>query len=205
MIDAYEYWKRAHGDGWGLAWFLAAELVSRFHASHGLRAVVIHRDGLGYYGIALQHVPCRVHRQRTALGRLTMSGDVENWITGGPGGHGRELTARAEREPVAQLVPEAIAHLQLPPVPTASHLGCRHHRWGASAALVFRLTARLALRHDQRVHVDHDRAATRAARGLEADADQGEHPGYTMLRSGGKRVVLVNDGRVLEPEAATSL
>ena len=46
-----------------------------------------------------------------------MTGDVENWSTGGPGDHGLELAGRAEAgEPVEPLIAEAIAHLDLPAV-----------------------------------------------------------------------------------------
>jgi hypothetical protein len=205
LVGAYNYWKRRYGRGWGLTWFLAAELMERFHASHGIRAVVIQRDGMGYYGIGLQLVPCSVHREGADLGRLTMSGDVENWVTGSPGDHGLELTTRAKSEPMASLVREAIAHLGLGPVPPASHIGCRHHRRGPSAVLVFQLAARLALRYDQRVYIDNDYVAMRAGRELDPHADQKESPGWTLICAGDRAVVLANDGRVLQPRGAASL
>jgi len=205
MEEAFRDWQRRHHQGWGLAWYLAVQLMARFHASHGLRPRVLQRDGLGYYGIGLQRVPCRVHHQPTEIGRLTMAGDVENWVTGTPGDHGLRLTERIQRTPAMDLVPEAIAHLGLPPRPPTSHIGCRHHRWGDSAILVFRLSARLALRHNGWVFIDNDSAATRAARGLDPDVGIREHPGYTLLRVDDRRVVLANDGRVLEPSGSASL
>ncbi len=205
MVGAYNDWKRRYEHGWGLAWFLAAALMERFHTSHGLRAVVLQREGMGYYGIGLQLVSCSVRRETAELGRLTMSGDVENWATGSPGDHGLKLTARAKNEPVPSLVREAIAHLGLTPVPRTSHMDCRHHRRGSSAVLVFQLAARLALRYDHRVYIDNDYVAMRSGRKLDPKADQKESPGYTLFRTGGRAVVLANDGRVLQPQGAASL
>ena len=44
----FEDWRRRRDQGWGLAWYLAAEVMERFYASHGIAAVEIEKEGLGY-------------------------------------------------------------------------------------------------------------------------------------------------------------
>ena len=116
---AFERWRRKHGRGWGLAWYLATELCRRFYESHGIVPHVCDHEGLGYYGILVEKLPCPVNgRGDNTLGRFTMHGDVENWIADGPGGHGLELIERAQRgEPVQPMVAECIRHFGLPPFP----------------------------------------------------------------------------------------
>jgi hypothetical protein len=140
-------------NGWGLAWFLAAELCTRFYASHGLAPEVIDHEGLGYYGIALVQLPC-AGRDREVLGRMTMCGDVENWRAGGPGDHGLPLQRRAAlgAEPTELLV-EAIRFLELSSGPDRSHAACHHKRKGASFELIFRVAAHIAMRWDARVEI----------------------------------------------------
>jgi len=205
LVRAYTNWRQRHDQGWGLAWYLAAELVERFYVSHGVRAVVIYHDGLGYYGIGLHLPPCSVRKRHKKLGRFTMSGDVENWVTGGPGDHGLKLTERAKTEPASKLLSEAITHLRLAATPSRSHIPCRHHRWGPSAVLIFQLSALLALRHDTRVSIYNGQLAQRAGKDLDPKADQREHPGWTRVIAGDREVIMVNDGRVLEPAGARSL
>ena len=207
LLAEYEEWRSQHRSGWGLTWYLAAELCQRFYASHGIVLQTIFQEGLGYYGIAFVRRPCLRQREQITLGRLTMNGDVENWSTGGPGDHGLELAGRAEAgEPVEPMITEAIAHLDLPAVPSTSHLNCRHKRWGDSAVLVFRLAAALALRHDGRIKICNDPDLLRrdVAR-LDPHADQSEHPGWTRLEVEGREVVLAGDGRVLRPPGHDSL
>ncbi len=67
------------GSDWALAWYLAAELMQRLCISHGIAAVAIHREHMGYYGIVVRTCPCRVHREARDLGRLTAAGNVENY------------------------------------------------------------------------------------------------------------------------------
>ncbi len=203
----YESWRQRHTGGWGLAWYLAAEFTQRFYASHGIEAVVIEKEGLGYYGILLRHVLCARHRKPVHLGRFTMAGNVENWRSGGPGDHGLQLVKRATAgEAVEPMIREAIAHLGLRAVPPGSHIGCRHHRWGPSAVLVFRLAAALALRHAAHIRVHNAREMVERDLGpLDPNREQKQHPGWTLLRGPAGRVVLANDGRVLEPAGQVPL
>ncbi len=193
------------GSDWALAWYLAAELMQRLYISHGIAAVAIHREHMGYYGIVVRTCPCRVHREARDLGRLTAAGNVENWRTGGPGDHGLELVDRFDAgEAVDSFVAEAIAHLDLPAVPPKSHYSCRHHRWGRSAVLVFTLVARLAVRHGRRVRIENaDLLTRREAAALDPHADQREHLGWTVLWHEDQKLVLANDGRCLEPSAGS--
>ncbi|MBI5443602.1 MAG: hypothetical protein HY900_20635 [Deltaproteobacteria bacterium] len=214
LLAAYEAWKRRRrGNGWGLTWYLAAELCERFYASHGIVPYVQEHEGLGYYGLGIYKVPCPAHgggqhAEPQQVGRLTKAGDVENWITGGPGDHGLTLAERASRgEMVAPMVAEAVRHLAFPVYPEKSHVGCRHHRWGASYVLLFRLAALLALGHSADVYVaNHPDLAGRKCRPFDPDPDQREHPGYFVLSSTKDREVLLRgDGRVLRPEGEASL
>jgi len=45
----------------GLAWFLAYQFCQRYYVSHGIVPNVIDHDGLGYYGIRLDPLPCKVN------------------------------------------------------------------------------------------------------------------------------------------------
>ncbi len=207
LLAEYNTRRNRHRTGWGLAWYLAAELAQRFHASHGIALTTIFHEGLGYYGIALDQLPCRQRRKRKWIGRLTAQGNVENWSAGGPGDHGLELAERAKAgEPVEPMITEAIAHLGLPAFPKTSHLGCRHQRWGASAVLVFRLAAALALRHEGRIDICNEPdLLRREVASLDPRADQAEHLGWMCLKTESSSVVLANDGRVLVPAGAESL
>lgn len=53
LADAFTQWQEPGKSGWGLGWYLAAELVARYHESHGLLPHVIDHEGHGYYGIEL--------------------------------------------------------------------------------------------------------------------------------------------------------
>lgn len=161
---------------------------------------MIAHEGLGYYGIGLRQRGCRAQSD-VQLGRLTMSGDVENWITGGPGDHGLELANRADRgESPEFLLPAAIEHLGFSAYPAPVHSGCRHKRWGPSFVLSFRLAALLALRWNCKVQIWNDPAhMDRIAGPLDDKISMPEHPGYLMIDAGTSRVVLAGDGRVLLP------
>jgi len=207
LLHLYEQWRSKREDGWGLTWYLAAELAERFYASHGIAPVMELMSGLGYYGIRLQQLACARNKEAVPLGRLTASGNVENWRTGSPGDHGLVLVERAAAgEPVQPMIAEAITHLKLPALPRVSHLPCRHKRWGSSAVLVFRLTAALALRHDGRIGIcNNSDAIRREAAPLDPHRDGREHLGWTHLSAGEQKMVLANDGRVLRPHRAESL
>jgi uracil-DNA glycosylase family 4 len=202
----YENWRARHDQGWGLAWYLAAEVMQRFYASHGIAAVEFEHEGLGYYGIGLVTEACGVHHHRKTLGRFTMAGNVENWQTGGPGDHGLNLVERAKAgEAVEPMVAEAIAHLGLQPKPKVSHLGCRHRRWGSSAVLVFRLAAALALRYNGGVQIVNAPEFMDSIGGdLDPKKGKKEHLGWTRF-SGKRDVILANDGRVLKPDGEESI
>jgi len=206
VLKAYETWRsiQQEGHGWGLAWYLANEICQRFYSSHGIVPHVIAHEGLGYYGIQLDHVPCQINGKNSkTLGRLTMSADVENWMTGGPGDHGLELVERANRgEPVEPMVQEAIQHLRLPAYPLKSHLNCRHKRWGASFTLIFQIASLIALRHDNRITIwNHPDHTYRVARELDPKIDQKEHMGHFILSDikTDQKVILAGDGRLLMP------
>jgi hypothetical protein len=190
-----------------LAWYLAAELCDRFYASHGIVPMTIEHEGLGYYGIVLAETKCPVHgpRQRQ-LGRLTAHGDVENWVTGGPGDHGLKLEARARAgEPVGPMVAAAISHLRLPPFPKRSHATCRHKRWGDSYRLVFRVAALLALRHDELVVWNDPCHAGPDEIPVSAEHPWSEPPGSFFFHWKPATVSIAGDGRILEPSSQASL
>ncbi len=203
---AYETWRSQKKEryGWGLAWYLANEICQRFYGSHGIVPHVIEHEGLGYYGIQLDLVSCQVNgKNNPTIGRLTAAGNVENWITGGPGDHGLELVERAKRgEPAEPMVEEAIQHLRLIAYPLKSHLNCRHKRWGASYALIFHIAALLALRNDDYIDIwNHPYHTDRIAKDLDTKSDQKEHMGYFIFvdKKDGRRVILAGDGRLLKP------
>ncbi len=152
VYSLFEGWRAAGRpyNGWGLAWFLAFQFCRRFYASHGIAPLVIAHEGLGYYGIGLEYVSCRVNRAEeplSVLGRLAMEGDVENWRTGA---NHRLKTSELcwKGMPTEKLISLAIDHMRLLVYPSKSHVNCRHKRWGASFELVFGgSSARLATLH----------------------------------------------------------
>ena len=145
----FEQWRSnpSEGNEFGLAWFLANEFCKRFYRSHGIVPHVINREGLGYYGIQLAELACEARpRAGEPLGRLTMCGNVENWLTGEPGDHGLKTHEMLEQGvPTAEIVAQAIEHMRLSITPTRSHSSCRHHRWGTSYVLLFDIMTRLVL------------------------------------------------------------
>lgn len=203
VIEELNRWRSRHpdADGWGLAWFLASEFCTRFYVSHGIRPTVINHDGLGYYGLALEPVRCKVNGENTAkLGRLTIGGDVENWTTGSPGDHGLETIELCKGGASAEtLVEKAIWHMRLSTVPTKSHVACRHHRWGSPYVLCFNIAASLALRHGVGgVSISSaPEEVDRRVAALDPQAKMKEHPGAFGFAHRGHEVLLVGDGRVL--------
>ncbi|HRT61993.1 MAG TPA: hypothetical protein P5551_06495 [Syntrophales bacterium] len=211
VLTAYEIWssREKEGHGWGLAWYLANEICQRFYSSHGIVPHVIEHEGLGYYGIQLDLVSCQINgKNNPTIGRLTAAGDVENWITGGPGDHGLELVERAKRgEPVAPMVEEAIQHLRLAAYPLKSHLSCRHKRWGASYTLIFHIASLLALRNDEFIEIwNHPYHTDRVAKELDTKSGQKEHMGYFIFlhNKTDRQVILAGDGRLLMPQQGDS-
>ena len=208
LTSRFECWRqlRSTQNSWGLAWFLASELCQRFHASHGLAPWVIAHDGLGYYGIGINRLPCAIHpTESEPLGRFTSGGDVENWRSGSPGDHGAKLMRQcADGMATSELVAAAIRHLDLPPYPAKSHVSCRHHRWGASYVLCFQLAACLALRYNfDEIEIWNHPLHTRPLL-LEHDPkwSMHEHPGLFVFSANGKTVCIAGDGRVLDESEA---
>jgi len=208
----YEAHRKRYDQGWGLAWYLASELCDRFHASHGLVFESLIHDGLGFYGIGVRPMPCKAnnYQQLPALGRLTISGDVENWSTGEPGDHGLPLFERAMAgEAPDSLVRAAVAHLRLPPRPAQSHLACRHKRRGASYGLVFQLATMVALRYniDGGVGICNDPwEFDQLLREHDPKFEKPDFPGAVGFFYYGRKVLVSGDGRVLlSPEPSPSL
>jgi hypothetical protein len=200
--QAFHDWRAARNgaQGWGLAWYLAWHVCKRFYASHGIVPLVINKEGLGYYGLELAALPCPVNAGKAAsLGRLTMAGNVENWVTGSPGDHGLKTAEMCDGDaPADELVSLTIQHLRLPVMPRKSHLGCRHQRWGASYVLLFEIMTLLALRHGEQVRIaNHPADIGRILDALDPEAGIKEHPGGFVVESGETRTVIAGDGRVL--------
>jgi hypothetical protein len=134
-VSSFIEWRKNNSadQSWGLAWFLANEMCKRFYASHGIVPWVIGHQGLGYYGIALNQLKCKVHNSRAEpLGRFTMGGDVENCATGSGGDHRLDTIKLCDDgASIDTLITEAINHFRFPPFPEQSHLHCRHksQRW----------------------------------------------------------------------------
>jgi hypothetical protein len=183
-----------------LAWFLAFQFCKRFYASHGVVPYVIAKEGLGYYGIGLDYLPCSVNgKDKKHLGRITMQGNVENWRTGGPGDHGCDLVGPCEAGlPTEELVRRAIRHMDIPPLPEKSHLPCRHKRWGDSYVLMFEVATILALRSREGLHIWNFHAEEEVRRLDPTKADMAEHPGVFTFEFSDKKVVVAGDGRVLD-------
>jgi hypothetical protein len=206
LLENYYYWRRRYRTGWGLAWYIASELCERFYSSHGIVPLVIAREGLGYYGIGLRQRACRA-QGKVELGRLTMSGNVENWETGSPGDHGLKLSDLAEGGKSPDLLlGAAIEHMRFSLHPAPVHSACRHKRWGASFVLSFRLLALLALRWNDKVQIWNDSEhIDRIAGPLDDKRSMPEHPGYFLMDSHSSRIVLAGDGRFLLPAGGKCL
>jgi hypothetical protein len=188
------------------AWYLAAELNDRFYISHAIRPEVIVHEGLGYYGIGIQQRACPIIPKAQTLGRFTMAGNVENWVSGTPGNHDLRLCERAGRgELLETLVRDAIRHLRLPILAPAGHHLCRHKRWGASSLLVFRLAALTALRWNDKVQIWNGADTLEKAARSDPERDMREHPGYLIITSGEREVFLAGDGRLLKPSGCESV
>lgn len=136
---------------WALAWYLSNEICRRYYRSHGIAPFVINHGGLGYYGMEITQLPCQPtgRKEHKVLGRITMAGDVENWITGSPGDHGCDLKGPCTGGASSgDLVTEAIHHLGLPALPAKPHNQCHHKRRGDSFVLLWEIATHLALRAD---------------------------------------------------------
>lgn len=204
LSELFRSWRRIEysGNDWGLAWYLAYQFCLRFYRSHGIVPHVIAHEGLGYYGIRLDSLPCPVNGPTgEPYGRMAMCGDVENWRSGSPGDHGLGAQQmHANGMSTSEIVKSAIRHMALPPKPEASHASCRHKRWGDSYTLCFEIATIVALRNGfEEVsiwnHPDHIR---RAIDDLDPKKEMKDHPGGFLLRRDENMVVIAGDGRVLD-------
>lgn len=210
LIDYFNNWRKDNREGWGLAWYLAAEFCRRFYASHGIVSHVAAHEGLGYYGILLDYVPCKVNGQKPSLGRFTIEGDVEPWAIypDSVGSHLFPLVQRMKDGVTSEdLLKEAITAFRFPPYPEKTHLHCRHKRWGQSYVLAFELAARLALQFDgSEIQIWNDPIHTEnLARKHDPNFGQKDHLGHFLFRYQGRQVLLAGDGRVLIPQGEGSL
>jgi hypothetical protein len=204
LIESFRRWHSTNPDcnGWGLAWYFAAEFVGRFHVSHGHEVYVIKQEGLGYYGIAVgtPAAPRCIEREPRIIGRFTMAGNVENWSTGSPGDHGLQAVRLvvAGADP-ADLMPEVVRHLGMGPHPSQRHRACRHRHRGSSYVLVVNVIAQIALRHSTAVAID-SLVDLRRTTLTDPDAQAGgkDPPGYFRLRGlPGDEIAVSGDGRVI--------
>jgi hypothetical protein len=203
LRELFRNWRTIEysGNDWGLAWYLAYEFCRRFYASHGIVPHVISHEGLGYYGIQLENLQCSVNPASVEpYGRMAMCGDVENWRSGSPGDHGlKAQQMHVEGMETTAIVKAAIRHMDLPAMPTSSHVGCRHKRWGDSYVLCFEIATIIALRNGfEKVSIwNHPEHTKRAIEELDPKNGMKEHPGGFLLRRDEKMVVIAGDGRLL--------
>ncbi|MBU1060554.1 MAG: hypothetical protein KJ804_19805 [Proteobacteria bacterium] len=204
VSQLFSYWREIKKPerSWGLAWYLAYEFCRRYYASHGIVPLVITHEGLGYYGIQLDSLSCHVNdKNPVTYGRMTIGGDVENWRTGGPGDHGLPAIEMCSRNvPTEEIVQQAIAHMEIEPIPNVSHLNCRHKRWGGAYELCFEIATILALRNDHHELAiwNHSYHTERILRELDPKANMKEHPGAFLFERGDKKLLLAADGRLLD-------
>jgi len=210
VYQVFEAWRhvRKAKNTRGLAWFMANEFCRRFYASHGIVPTVIDKEGLGYYGIRLDHVQCSINGGKTeTLGRLTMAGDVENWLRGEPGDHGLRLTRMCdEGAETNELIRLAIRHLAIPAKPEKSHLSCRHKRWGLAYELLFSISTLIALRNEDEVEITNNDYNTREPLSVkDPEFGMSEHLGGFMFLRDGSMVLVSGDGRYIEPSKPGNL
>lgn len=206
MDFIFEQWRanRTQRNEFGLAWYLANQFCQRFYRSHGIVPHVINKEGLGYYGMQLTELACKARPNAgNPLGRFTMYGNVENWLTGGPGDHGLKTHEMLERGvPTAEIVSLAIEYLDIPVTPTRSHYSCRHHRWGSSYNLVFDIVTRLVLTHGGGdlivANCPRDEYLGGLLRKNDPLWEMKEHPGGFYVSDNDISLLIAGDGRVLD-------
>ena len=202
--ELFNHWRKIKRPdrSWGLAWFFAYEFCKRYYSSHGIVPWVIEHEGLGYYGITLNQLPCSVNRNvDEPYGRMTIGGDVENWQRGSPGDHGLSAIELCFKNvPVEEIVHKAISHMGIDPIPAISHLHCRHKRWGASYELCFEVATILALKYEQEeLEIwNHPFHTKRAISELDSKSGMKEHLGAFLFIRNGKKLLLAADGRLLD-------
>ena len=199
----FESWRDLGGkrNEFGLAWFLANQFCRRYYSSHGIAPHVILHEGLGYYGIQLDYLHCKVNGEaQKPLGRFTMMGDVENWLTGCAGDHALNTSKQfQDGVPTEQLLVQAISHMRIPAFPSQSHLNCRHKRWGRSYELVFEIATILSLRCTENLNIwNHPDHVQRVLQEVDPRVDMQEHLGCFVFLNDDNRVVVAGDGRLLD-------
>jgi len=201
--DHFDKWRKNNNpiNNWGLAWFLANEFAKRFYSSHGIAPQVTTHEGLGYYGITLEPLHCKVNREDTEpLGRLTMFGNVENWQSGVAGDHGLNTIEMCERGlPSEEIVKLSISHLRLPNIPEGTHLSCRHKRCGNSFMLLFEIATFLGIKYDhETINIwNHPYHTQNYIEKLDPKADMQEHLGAFIFQHHEHQIILASDGREL--------
>ena len=206
MDFIFEQWRanRIRRNEFGLAWYLANQFCQGFYRSHGIVPHVINKEGLGYYGMQLTELACKARPNAgNPLGRFTMCGNVENWLTGGPGDHGLKTQEMLEQGvPTAEIVSLAIEYLDIPVKPTRSHYSCRHHRWGSSYNLLFDIVTRLVLTHGDRdlivANCPRDDYLGGLLRKKDPLWEMKEHLGGFYVSDNGVSLLIAGDGRVLD-------
>ena len=203
-FELFNHWRNIKRPerSWGLAWFLAYEFCQRYYCSHGLVPLVIEHEGLGYYGMQLEAVRCKVKSNIDhPYGRLTMGGDVENWRSGSPGDHGlRTMGMCSAKISTEEIVQKAIAYMDIEAIPATSHINCRHKRWGASYVMCFEIATILALRNEsEEMSIwNHPFHTEQAIVEIDSNANINEHPGGFLFTRGKKKLLLSGDGRLLD-------
>lgn len=203
-VSCFEEWRANNSadQSWGLAWFLANEICKRYYASHGIVPWVIEHEGLGYYGITLNQLECKINKNESKeLGRFTMSGNVENWATGSPVDHKLNTIKMCDDGVgTGTLIAESIRHFCLSPYPEKSHQYCRHKRWGDSYKLCFEIATIVALKYEGQVQIANHPFHT--ARNLESSDSKfgiSEHPGAFIFSGPKGTLSITGDGRLLGP------
>jgi hypothetical protein len=113
MMDfgqAFLRWRSIYESGWGQAWWLAAEIDERYGDELGLTIYPIIHEGLGFYGIKIDQIDSTDGSQ--TVGRLSIGGDVENWMRAGAGLNALELAQQSTiGQPIDEILRAAIGHL----------------------------------------------------------------------------------------------
>ncbi len=148
----FELWRSEHKceDGWGLAWYLAYEFCVRFYASHGILPGIMEHDGMGYCGIQLEQVQCKINPEpMPPLGRITASGNIENWTAPTLKDKGVNTIEMCDSgEELDRIVAASISHMRIPPFRGRSHKRCQHNNRGKAYEIMFAISTILALRND---------------------------------------------------------
>ena len=203
VSELFSHWRKIKHpkQSWGLAWFLAYEFCKRYYSSHGIAPFINEHEGLGYYGILIESIPCKINNTVKTYGRLTASGNVENWSRGISGDHGLNTIAMCvNKDSTEEIVQKAIAHIGIEPIPQISHYNCRHKRWGRSYELCFEIAAIVALRNEStRLKIwNHPYHTKRMISDLDPNSDMKEHLGAFLFVGNGRELLLAGDGRLLD-------